>query len=456
MGGVLLTEHVRFHYKTLEDLKQDIVRLGLDIPCSENLEIFNQSVSLSGAVVPNSLAIHPMEGCDGALDGTPSELTKRRYERFAKGGAGLLWFEATAVVGEGRANPRQLQINEHTRAELADMLNQSLQAASEAGNARPFTVLQLTHSGRNSRPGDAPMPIIATRAPHLEAKLPPVFHMITDEELAELEEQYVKAAVIAAEAGFDAVDIKCCHGYLLGELLAGHNREGHYGGSFENRTRLLMNIIDKVKARLGDQIQIVVRLGVYDGVPNGWGVDKTDYHKPDFIEPVKLIQMLAGKGITLFNITLGNPYYNPHVNRPYDTGSYIPPFHPLQNVAILLQAAKVMQQAVPEAVIMGTGFSWLRQFAPYVAAGCLEQGWMKLVGFGRQAFAYPDFAKDLLRQGSFDSRKICIACSKCTTIMRDGGCTGCVPRDADTYAAIYRQGREGKPPFETGQVAEHV
>ncbi|WP_312562198.1 hypothetical protein [Anaerospora sp.] len=451
-----MTEHVRFHYKTLEDLKQDIVRLGLDIPCSENMEIFNQSVSLSGAVVPNTLGIHPMEGCDGTPDGMPSELTKRRYERFAKGGAGLLWFEATAVVSEGRANPRQLQINEHTQAELAGMLNQSLQASSEAGNARPFTVLQLTHSGRNSRPGDAPSPIIATRATHLEAKLLPGFHMITDEELAELEDQYVKAAVIAAEAGFDAVDIKCCHGYLLGELLAGHTRTGHYGGSFENRTRLLVNIIDKVKAKLGDRLQIVVRLGVYDGVPNGWGVDKTDYHKPDFTEPVQLIQLLAGKGVALFNITLGNPYYNPHVNRPYDTGSYIPPFHPLQNVAMLLQAAKVMQQAVPKAVVMGTGFSWLRQFAPHVAAGCLEQGWMKLVGFGRQAFAYPDFAKDLLRQGSFDSRKICIACSKCTIIMRDGGCTGCVPRDADTYAAIYRKGREGKPPFETGEVAEHV
>lgn len=451
-----MTEHVRFHYKTVEELKQDIARLGLDIPCSENLEVLKQSISLNGAVIPNRLAIHPMEGCDGTADGLPSQLTMRRYERFARGGAGILWFEATAVVGEGRANPRQLQINEHTQSELAGMLNRSLQAASEAGNARPYTVLQLTHSGRNSKPGERPMPIIATRAAHLEAKLPSSFHMITDEELAELEEQYVKAAVIAAEAGFDAVDIKCCHGYLLSELLAGYNRAGYYGGSFENRTRMLVSIIDKIKRKVGNKLQIAVRLGVYDGVPNGWGVDRSDYHKPDFTEPVKLTQLLAAKGVELLNITVGNPYYNPHVNRPYDTGSYIPPFHPLQNVAILLQAAKVMQQAAPQAVILGTGFSWLRQFAPYVAAGCLEQGWMKVAGFGRQSFAYPEFARDLLRQGSFDSRKICIACSKCTAIMRDGGCTGCVPRDADTYAPIYRHGREGKAPFEIGQVAEHV
>lgn len=455
-GGVPLAEHVRFSYETVEELKQDIVRLGLDIPCSENLELLKQSISLNGVVIPNRLAIHPMEGCDGTADGLPSELTIRRYERFARGGAGLLWFEATAVVGEGRANPRQLQINEHTQAALAGMLNRSLQAASEAGNVRPYTVLQLTHSGRNSKPGDGSMPVIATHAAHLEARLPPVFHMITDEELARLEEQYVQAAELAAEAGFDAVDIKCCHGYLLSELLAGYNRPGCYGGSFDNRTRMLVNIIDKVKSRLGNKLQIAVRLGVYDGVPNGWGVDRTDYRKPEFTEPVRLVQLLAEKGVGLFNITVGNPYYNPHVNRPYDTGSYIPPFHPLQNVAILLQAAKVMQQAAPQAVILGTGFSWLRHFAPYVAAGCLEQGWMKVAGFGRQSFAYPDFARDLLRQGSFDSHKICIACSKCTTIMRDGGCTGCVPRDADTYAPIYRQGRKGKASMESVQVAEHV
>lgn len=451
-----MAEHVRFNYRTLEELKQDVVKLGLTIPFSDNMEVFKQVVSLGNTVIPNRLGIHPMEGCDGTADGKPSELTVRRYERFARGGAGLLWFEATAIVGEGRANPRQLQINEQTQAELAGMLNQALQAASEAGNARPFTVLQLTHSGRNSRPGNVPMPIIATHAAHLEAKLPQEYHMITDEELAELENQYVAAAMIAAEAGFDAVDIKCCHGYLLGELLSGYTREGRYGGSFENRTRLLCNIVDKVKSQLGDKLQVVIRLGVYDGVPNGWGVDKADYHKPDFSEPVKLIRILAEKGVALFNITLGNPYYNPHVNRPYDVGSYIPPFHPLQNVAILLEAAKVMQQAVPDAVIMGTGFSWLRNFAPYVAAGCLEQGWMKLAGFGRQSFAYPDFARDLLQQGGFDPRKICIACSKCTTIMRDGGCTGCVPRDAVIYAALYQKGREGKPPMETGQVAEHV
>lgn len=105
---------------------------------------------------------------------------------------------------------------------------------------------------------------------------------------------------------------------------------------------------------------------------------------------------------------------------------------------------------------MGSGLTWLRQYAPYVAAGCIQAGWMKLAGFGRQAFAYPGFANDILTTGRLDETKLCLACSKCTAIMRDGGRSGCVPRDAKVYVPIYLQGREGKPPYESDHVAEHV
>lgn len=452
-----MAQNNKFNYKNLEELQRDINRLGLDIPVSSNVNILGTPVSIGTQVVGNRLAINPMEGCDGTLEGKPSELTRRRYERFAAGGAGLLWFEATAVVNEGRANPRQLLLTAETKASLATMLAQSLTAAKEAGLERPYTVLQLTHSGRNSRPGNAAAPIVAAANPYLDTKFSSVRTM-SDEEMEQLEDAFVVAAEMAAEMGFDAVDIKSCHGYLLAELLGAYTRAGRYGGSFENRIRLLCNIVDKIKEKLGDKITIAVRLGVFDQVahPYGWGVDQEDYHKPDYTEPVQLMKILWDKGVKLFNISMGNPYYNPHVTRPYDTGGYISPKHQLEGVAQLLNGARVMQAAVPEAVIMGIGLSWLRQLAPNVAAGCIEHGWFKLAGFGRQAFAYPNFANDLLNKGEFDSSKVCLACGKCTTIMRDGGCSGCVPRDATVYVPIYQTGREGKPSAESDRVAEHI
>jgi 2,4-dienoyl-CoA reductase-like NADH-dependent reductase (Old Yellow Enzyme family) len=434
-----------------------MTKLGLDIPVSADVAVLFRPIAIGDRTVPNRLAINPMEGCDGTPEGKPGDLTRRRYRRFGNSGAGLVWYEATAVVNEGRANPRQLQINEATMADVAATLKELLETAKAAGHGRPYSVLQLTHSGRYSRPGSAPAPVVAVPNPFLDAGRPGV-HVISDEELEQLEERFVSAAQEAAEAGFDAVDVKACHGYLLAELLSAHTREGRYGGNFENRTRALCSIVEKIRGKLGDNITLAVRLGVYEQAPHpyAWGADKDDYHRPDYNEPARLVKLLWEKGVKLFGISVGNPYYNPHLTRPYDKGVYIPPLHPLEGVRLLLSAAKAMQAAAPEAVIMGAGLSWLRQFAPNAAAGCVEQGWCKLAGFGRQAIAYPEFAADLLKTGTLDPKKTCLACSRCTTIMRDGGCAGCVPRDKDVYLPIYKKGREGKPPVETDRVAEHL
>ncbi|MGA3173987.1 MAG: flavin oxidoreductase/NADH oxidase [Syntrophorhabdales bacterium] len=452
-----MAQDARFHYKSLDELKADIARMGLDIPAQADVAPLFRPIDIGAKTVPSRLAISPMEGCDGTTDGSPSDLTRRRYRRFGAGGAGLVWFEATAVVNEGRANPRQLQINEGTRAHLEATLAEMTEAARAAGHSRPYAVIQLTHSGRYSRPGSAPAPIVAVPNAFLDAGRPHV-RVISDDELAELEERFVIAAAAAAEAGFDAVDIKACHGYLMGELLTAHSREGRYGGSFENRTRALCSIVDRIRERLGDRLTLAVRLGAYDQMPHpyGWGTDKDDYRKPDYTEPTRLVRLLAAKGVKLFSISLGNPYYNPHLTRPYDIGGYTPPVHPLQGVGLILGAAKAMQAAAGEAVIMCAGISWLRQFSPNVAAGCVGAGWFKLAGFGRQAFANPDFADDIRKTGAIDPKKTCVTCSRCTTIMRDGGCAGCVVRDKKVYVPIYEKGREGKPQAESNRPAEHL
>lgn len=452
--------HERFQLKSVEDLSDKIRALGIHMPVSSDIDALRQPVKIGDRVISNSMAVQPMEGCDGTPSGEPDELTFRRYRRFASGGAGLIWIEATAVVHEGRANPRQLYLCRQNKDGFARLLDTIMEAAkSQFGpNHRPYTVIQLTHSGRYSKPEGKPAPIIAARNPYLDGNLPDDYPVISDEQLEELEDKFVEAAELASQIGFDAVDIKSCHRYLNSELLSAFTREGNYGGSFENRTRFLINIVDKIKQRLGDAIDITLRLNVYDAIPYpyGWGVDKEDHRKPDLTEPIRLVKILRDKGVKMVNVTCGNPYYNPHINRPYDSGPYIPPEHPLEGVARMLGVAKMIQDSVPDIVVLSSGLSWLRHLSPYAAAGGVKEGWFKIAGFGRMAFAYPDFAKDILEKGALDARKCCIACGKCSEIMRDGGRAGCVIRDAEIYAPIYKAGREGKPPIQSNRLAEHV
>jgi len=452
--------HEKFQLKTLEDLSNRIKALKVHIPVSEDIDVLKQPVRLGDKIIPNSMAVQPMEGCDGTPAGEPDELTFRRYRRFASGGAGLIWIEATAVVHDGRANPRQLYLCRRNKDGFARLLDTIMEAAKAqfGPDHRPYTVVQLTHSGRYSKPEGKPAPIIAATNPYLDPYLSGGYSVISDEQLEELEDRFVEAAELASEIGFDAVDIKSCHRYLNSELLSAFTREGNYGGSFDNRTRFLVNIVDKIKQRLGDAIDVTLRLNVYDAIPYpyGWGVDKDDYRKPDLSEPIQLVKILHNKGVKMVNITCGNPYYNPHVNRPYDSGPYIPPEHPLEGVARMLGVAKAIQDNVPDMAVLSSGLTWLRHLSPHVAAGGIKEGWFRIAGFGRMAFAYPDFARDLLEKGALNEKKCCIACGKCSEIMRDGGKAGCVIRDAKIYAPIYRAGREGKPPIQSDRLAEHV
>lgn len=439
----------RFAYASLEELRADFARLGLDLPADEDVSVLFEPVRWGRLTLANRLVAHPMEGCDAEIDGAPGELTFRRYERFAAGGAGMIWFEACAVCGTGRANPRQLWLSEYTGDVFQDLVARTLAAARRAGvTKRPTLVLQLTHSGRYSRPEDIPRPIIAHHSGVLDGRheLPPDYPMIRDEELDALQEDFVSAAQLAAAAGFDAVDVKASHGYLLAELLAGHTRPGRYGGSYENRTRMLRETIAKVRAAVGDVLEVTCRLNAYDAIPwpYGWGAAEGRGLEPDLAEPLRLVAELQALGVAGLSITLGIPYYNPHVNRPADrmiVGWPAPPEHPAQGFARLLDLTGRVQRTCPDLPVAGAGYSWLRQFMPYVAAGAVRRGLATQVGMGRGAFAYPDFARDLERQGRLDPRKVCIACSGCTQMMRDGQPAGCVVRDTAVYGPYYRAGR---------------
>ncbi len=444
-------KHGRFHYKNIEDLKADCAELGLRLPFDDDVSILGGRVINGRFSVANRFVAQPMEGFDADADGTPQELTWRRYVRYARGGVALIWFEATAVMPEARSNPHQMHIHRENADSFKRLVADVKEAARRACGRDAVMVMQLTHSGRYSKPAGVPAPIIAHHSDVLDSRhnLGPDYPLVTDEYLDRLQDRYVEAARLAAAAGFDGVDVKSCHGYLFSEMLACYTREGRYGGSFENRTRMLRETLARISQEV-PQVFVATRLNAFDAYryPYGWGVDKNDFLKPDLAEPLELVRLLEKIGISALNVSIGNPYFNPHVGRPYDfpiKGIEAPDEHPLFGLVRFIEVYSAIQKKYPALPVVGSGLGWLREFMPPVAAALVREGSATLVGQGRGMFAYPDSVNDILTKGAMDPAKCCVTCSACTQIMRDGGRTGCVVRDKEVYGPEYRQARRFSP-----------
>ena len=436
-----------FHYKSAEEFLGEAASLGLSIPFSDDTALLAKPVSLSKKTIPNRIAIQPMEGCDSNPDGSPGELTVRRYDRFAKSGAGLIWFEACAVVPEGRANPLQSWITKDNLDTFKALTDRIRETAVREGNPAPVIIMQATHSGRYSKPEGVPAPMIAYNNPLFEKDAPiDKSRIVTDDYLYALIDRFGEAAHLAELAGFDGVDIKACHRYLNSELLSAYEREGNFGGSFENRTRLLREGIAAAKASVSGGFIVTSRMNIYDGFPYpyGFGVTPGGGITPDLTEGKKLVGILHKElGLELLDITIGNPYVNPHVNRPADSLPYEPVESPLAGLERIIRSVGEVQKEYPDLRIIGSGLSYPRQFADRVAAGALAEGCFTMAGFGRMAFAYPDFPKTVLSGEPLDPRKCCITCGKCSLLMRYGSTAGCVARDS-YYTELFKEVSKGR------------
>ena len=434
-----------YKYNTIEDVKRNAEKLGIELIFSDNTDVLRKPVRVCDRMIANPMVINPMEGCDSLADGSPGELTKRRYERLSGGMSGIIWVEATAVLHEGRANPRQLFINSGNAGSFAVLCDDMRKNASKKHPevTEPLLILQLTHSGRYAKPDGKPRPLTASHNQYLDKSigLDETYPIITDDNLKRIEGAFVDAAVLARKAGYDGIDIKSCHGYLINELLGAHTREGMYGMSYDNRTRFLKNVYRMIKEAVGKDFIITCRMNIYDALPfpYGFGALPDGGLVPDYTEAVKLIKELRSLGMGMVNITMGNPYYNPHINRPFDKGGYPHPEHPLAGMARLTDGAGVIQKEIADIAVVGSGYSYLRDLSVYLAAGSIESGKAKLAGFGREAFAYPDFAADVMLNNKLSKNKCCIACGKCTEMMRYGGATGCAVRDFAVYSKMYNE-----------------
>ncbi len=394
--------------------------------------MLESSIKVGALTVCNRVVLQPMEGCDCNLDGSPSHLTVEKYKKAAKSGAGMIWFEANAVCPEGRTNIRQMMLTEENLPVFQELVQEIREIARQTHGNAPVMILQLTHSGRQSI-----VPMIAYRHPLYDQRRPVTDeNIVTDTYLDTLPEKYAASARLAVKAGFDGVDVKSCHGYLFQELLSAFSREGRYGGSFENRIRLFLDCFRAVREAVPKAFLLAARLGVSDMVPKPLGFGTTEENTLDLSEPDRLISLLMEENLQLLNVTVGNPYYNPHINRPYRKGSYEPPEAPEVGIARFSHVEKHIKEAFPALSVVGSGLSYYRHDLFQQAQGQIAGGVCDLVGFGRMWLAYPEFYRDY-RSGCFNPKKCCLACSKCTELMRAGQVSGCAVFNA-YYRELYR------------------
>ena len=462
--------------KTVERFCKHVAGLGVVLPCDDRIETGDDSplrrpvdwMRINGKRIGNRWAVHPMEGWDGTVDGKPTEEVFRRWRRFGQSGAKLICGgEAMAVRPDGRANPNQLILLPSNRSSLEELRAALVKVHCECYGGVDDLVIgfQLTHSGRFCRPynKDRWEPRVAYRHPILDRRFQVESddQVLSDDEVRVLIESYVQAAQVAADAGADFIDIKHCHGYLLHEFLSAYTRPGKYGGSFENRTRILREIVQGIRES-GNRIDIGVRLSAFDFVPfradlerlgtgkMGSGIpedyqdclpyryafsakqeDPVDY---DLGETFQFVRLCRQIGIKILNVSAGSPYYNPHIQRPAaypPSDGYSPAYDPIVDVARLIGVARLIkEQASDGMIIVGSGYSYLQEFLPYVAQYVVREGWADVVGLGRMVLSYPEMLEDATTGGRLVVKRICRTFSDCTTAPRNGLASGCYPLDS--------------------------
>jgi NADPH2 dehydrogenase len=449
-------------FKTADLFRTRLQELNLDLPFDETINLqadspLAQPLNSECGPIGNRWCILPMEGWDGTTDGRPTDLTRRRWKNFGLSGAKLIWGgEAVAVRPDGRANPNQLMINESTLPDLIELRTILEQAHVESfGSTDGLLVgLQLTHSGRFARPNDKKRlePRIAYRHPLLDSKfgISGDDALLSDDDLKRLIDDFVIAAKLAARAGYSWVDIKHCHGYLGHELLSGYDREGEFGGSFENRTRFLRNITAGIRAEVPG-LGIGVRVSVFDFVPFQPGASEARTGVPStggsyryafggdgtglgisYDEPQQFLELLKDLKIDLVCSTAGSPYYNPHIQRPAlfpPSDGYQPPEDPLAGVVRQIFATAELKRRVPGLIVVGSGYSYLQEWLPHVGQAIVRLGMADSIGLGRMVLSYPELPADVMSGREMTRKKICRTFSDCTTAPRNGLVSGCYPLD---------------------------
>ena len=446
--------------KTFDDFLGRLAELGLELPAdadvqSGDLSPLAESSTVGSLSIGNRFSILPMEGWDGTPDGRPTDLTRRRWNHFGISGAKLIWGgEAVAVRHDGRANPNQLCLTDQNAGDIGDLRQTLVNAHAERfGRTDDLVIgLQLTHSGRYSRPNEKtkaePRTAQRNRALDQRMGITDDSAILSDDDLKSLIDCFVAAAKTSKKLGFDFVDVKHCHGYLGHELLSGIDRKGDFGGSFENRSRFLRDVVSGIRSE-APGLEIGVRLSVFDFLPyrkSDSGVGEPDPNAdPRLVfgstpggdgvnlnEPIQFVELMRELGLKLICTTAGSPYYNPHIQRPAffpPSDGYDPPEAPLIGVHRQIAATAEIKRRVPEMFVVGSGYTYLQDWLPNVGQAIVRSKMADSIGLGRMVLSYPDLPADVLSGEMLARKKVCRTFSDCTTAPRKGIISGCYPLD---------------------------
>ena len=406
-----------FEFHSLTELRDAAERLNIDLNFSSDYSLLFQPYQMRGGISPNRFCVQPLEGGDAADDGSPGELTLRRYRRFAEGGFGLIWIEAVAVEPSARSNPRQLCLTRANAAAFSAFAESIRACARERWQHEICLILQLSHAGRYCAPDGLSVPLLVepevnSRSENMRCARDEV---VSDIELERLQQSFIERAHLALELGFDGVDIKACYNDLIFELLQADNRPGRFGGSLINRSRFLCEVVG----------------GIKEHHPNALLASRLSLPHETTDETIELASRVRAAGVALLNVTTPDAS-----GRQGESGNSA--LRELNQSVLTLQD---IRNAVPELAIVAGGVSWLRHYLPAAGAAILQSGAADLIGIGRAALAYPDLVADLVNDGALHAERCCLGCDACVQLLKDNGVAGCAVTDGAIYAAEYRERR---------------
>ncbi|MFD5137054.1 NADH:flavin oxidoreductase/NADH oxidase [Streptomyces sp. NPDC058378] len=340
--------------------------------------------ALRSLTVPNRVWMAPMcqysAAPDGPLAGAPTDWHFQHYAARAAGGAGLVIVEATGVSPEGRISPQDLGIWNDTQVEAFRRITTFLKSQ----NTVP--AIQIAHAGRKASTGQ-PWKGGAPVGPEAHGWQPvapsaiafdehhPVPTELTVDDIQHVVRQFADAARRSLDAGFQIVEIHGAHGYLIGEFLSPHSnrRTDEYGGSYENRTRFALEVVDAVRAVWPDELPLFFRISATDWLEDGegWTADDTVRFAIDLeAHGVDLLDTSTGGNAAGVRIPVGPGYQVPFAAR-VKTGTTLP----VAAVGMITepqQAEKILENGEADAILLGRELlrnpSWARHAARELGA----------------------------------------------------------------------------------------
>jgi len=340
-------------------------------------------ITLRGTTVPNRIWMAPMcqysASNEGPDTGVPNDWHVQHYGSRAAGGPGLILVEATAIVPEGRISPYDLGIWNDTQVEghrrlTAFMRSQGVVPGIQIAHAgRKASTDSEAHGGRPLAPAHGGWEPVGPSAIAFDGDHP-VPHELSTEEIRGVIAAFAQAAQRSLDAGYEVIEVHAAHGYLVHEFLspASNRREDAYGGDFEGRARLALEIADAVRATVGEQVPVLFRLSATDWIePEGWTADQTVRLAALLREHgVDLVDASTGGNLPDARITAGPGYQVPFAERIRREAGM--PSAAVGIITEVQQAEKIIADGDADAVLLGRELLrnpyWPRQAARELGA----------------------------------------------------------------------------------------